>query len=839
MIYLAFSLLWIVFTDRLVLALFQTPQDITFVQNIKGFFFVFISSVLIFLLVYIQGRKYSEKEAVFTRTDAQVRSIYMTAPIAIGLEKNRKFVQINHYFCEMTGYSEEEIVGRNTRFLYPSQEEYQRIGIFFKGLSRNPTHEIYETTWVHKNGDLLQVILGLGTLDPNDLTKGVICTARDVTLLKNFGSRLEEEQKRFSKVVKASPMGIHLYKLDKDERLIFQGGNAAADRILGFDQSTIIGKEITEAFPMHETTDIPERYRKAAKHGISWQTEQFDYKDNRINGAFEVYAFQTAPGEMAALFLEITDRIRARDSLREQKDLLEGIMAASPVGIMTVDEKGVMNYANSMAEKILHLDKDKIASKKYVDLPFKLSNCDGSPLPREKYPFHIVKQTLKPLFDSRNAILLEDGTKIFASVNGVPIIDKGGAFRGAVFSIEDITKQKMAEEERAKLEEQLAVSRKLESIAQLAGGVAHDFNNLLTPIIGYTDYLMGQKDSFGDPSVSLIIGDVLEAAKKAKELTQQLLAFGRKQALQVKPVSLNAILEGLKKIIRSSIRENIEVKYFFDKHIELVKADKTQLEQIIMNLLFNSQDAIKNKGSIIIETKNCELTEDYTHDHPDVTPGKYVTLIISDDGAGMDPDTQRRIFEPFYTTKAMGEGTGLGLATVYGIVKQHMGHIWVYSEPDRGTTFKVYLPAYDEAGESDAEPERRRELRAPIEARVLVVEDDEKIRNMLGRVLKKAGFELFVAESEADAIAIAGKNRGKIDLLLTDVIMPAMNGVELYQEIRKNEPDIRVLYMSGYTDNVIAHNGILDPEVNFIQKPFSLSDLYDKIISILKSNPKE
>lgn len=833
LIYLVFSAIWILTTDQLVYVISNNPETMTFFSKIKGIFFIVASAVLIYFLVDVQIKRFIAKDKAYNKVYEQNQLIYQTVPIGILFLKNRRILQANRFFCEMTGYTESEIVGRTMRFFYETQEEFIRVGAYYQKILDTKGTVTFESVFLHKNGSQIKLVLSLAPLDVKNLSKGVVATLSDITLLKQFTVKLEEEQKRFSSVIQSMPMGIHLWKVTPNGELVFDGYNHAADTILGIDHSALLGRKILEAFPSFRDTRIPQVYYETAITGKPWMNEQFDYKDDRIAGSFESFAFQTVPGSMGVIFNEVSERVQARESLKRQKDLIEGIMMTSPVGIIVFNKKREAIFANKRALEIFRTSETGI--RKMFLRPvqkFRFTCLDGTPIPKEETVFFRIKRDLKPCYDERYAVVWGGDDTVYISVSAIPRLDQDDGFDGIIISIEDITAAYLADLEKARLEERLATSQRLESVAQLAGGVAHDFNNLLTPIIGYSDYLLEQRDLFKDPSLSGVIADMLEAAQKAKGLTQQLLAFGRKQALQVHPMNINEAVEGLKGIIRSTVRENISVAYFLDEDLYTVKADKVQVEQIILNLVLNAQDAISKGGKIVIETKNSELGPEYAGDHPEVEAGNYATLIVSDNGAGMNEDIQKRVFEPFFTTKAVGEGTGLGLATVYGIVKQHKGYIWLYSELNRGTTFKVYLKQ-DIEGEAIMESAKNPVKSAEGTGRILVVEDNEKIRGMLNRVLKKMGFEIFMAESEDDAISIAKSNKGRIDLLLTDVVMPRMNGVELYAEIGKSVPGIRVLYMSGYTDNVIAHNGILDPQVNFIQKPFSMNDLFDKIMSII------
>jgi nitrogen-specific signal transduction histidine kinase/ActR/RegA family two-component response regulator len=394
----------------------------------------------------------------------------------------------------------------------------------------------------------------------------------------------------------------------------------------------------------------------------------------------------------------------------------------------------------------------------------------------------------------------------------------------------DITEGKQASIARKKLEDDLYQSQKLNSIGQLAGGVAHDFNNLLVPIIGYAEIC--QKALSRDSPLQGHLEKIKTAAGRAASLTKQLLAFSRQQRLDVSTLDLNIIARDFQDILRRLIPENIQMDVITCESPCHIKADRTQIEQILMNLSVNARDAMPDGGRLLIETSRVRLDELQTKIHPEITPGRYVMLAMTDTGHGIDPETQKRIFEPFFTTKEQGKGTGLGLATVFGIVKQHGGYIWVYSEKGKGATFKVYLPeAVGRARETEtaaAETES-----AYGNETILLVEDDEMVRALTMKTLSGYGYRVLEAESPERALELAAEQGNGIDMLLTDVIMPGMNGRELYDRLSGIYPGLRVLYMSGYTGNIIFDHGISDEEINFLEKPFTATGLGAKIRAVL------
>jgi signal transduction histidine kinase/CheY-like chemotaxis protein len=434
----------------------------------------------------------------------------------------------------------------------------------------------------------------------------------------------------------------------------------------------------------------------------------------------------------------------------------------------------------------------------------------------------------------------EDGERRWVSANSAPVRDSQGNIVAGVVVFTDITEHKRAEEQREELESQLRQAQKMEAVGQLAGGVAHDFNNILTAIFGNVELAISELETFlPDESRSLEgLRQIEQSAERAAALTRQLLAFSRRQVTQPELLDLNTTLSNLQKMLRRLITENVALKVINGKDLEYALADPGQIEQVIVNLSVNARDAMPEGGTLTIETANVTLDEAYAAHHPEANPGPHVMLAVSDTGHGIDPATRERIFEPFFTTKRLGEGTGLGLATVYGVVKQASGHIMVYSEVGRGTTFRIYLPVAQVADMKRATPVAERPPPTGTET-VLVCEDDPAVRDLTANMLHSAGYTVLSASGASQAVELAKAETRPIDLLITDVIMPDTNGKALSAILTSLRPDLRTLYVSGYTANVIAHHGVLDEGVAFLEKPFSRDKLLRRVRQVLDAVPSE
>jgi len=533
-----------------------------------------------------------------------------------------------------------------------------------------------------------------------------------------------------------------------------------------------------------------------------------------------VPVFDPATGsliEAVASLTDITQRRRAETALMNTTDTLSALTQASPLAIFAFDPAGKVTSWNAAAERLFG---------------WRGSEVLGHTLPaiapdqlRAFREHHRAVLEGKSFIDLEARWLRRDGRPVTLSLALAPLYGGMSEVRGVMVLAADLT-------ERTKLEGELRQSQKMEAVGQLAGGVAHDFNNLLTAIIGYTSLLLKAVPAGDQKHEDLL--EIDRAAARATELTHQLLAFSRRQMLQPTLVDLNAVLADTMRMLGRLLGEHIELVILPEPGLGVVRADRGQLEQVIINLAVNARDAMEGGGSLTLETRNVSLDRAYVSQHPGAAEGDYVMLAVTDSGIGMDAATQARIFEPFFTTKERGKGTGLGLSTVYGIVKQSGGTIYVYSEQDRGTTFKIYLPRVMAQGPTRVTAEVRPASVHGTET-VLVVEDEEGVRSLTCRVLRTYGYTVLEAENGGEALLIAEQHTAPIHLLLTDVVLPRMSGRKLAERLVRVCSDLRVLYMSGYTDGSIVNHGALDPGTAFLQKPFTPEALAQKLRAVLDS----
>jgi PAS domain S-box-containing protein len=539
--------------------------------------------------------------------------------------------------------------------------------------------------------------------------------------------------------------------------------------------------------------------------------KSIDYTENdRI--LLEDIADLVAPVLYSRLLNEKHEKKRkqAEEALRESEKKYRNILENIDDGYFEVDISGSFIFFNDSMCKILGYSGDELMgmnNRKYMD---------EENAKKVYHAFNKVYQTGIPTKTLDWKLIRKNGSACFVEtvVSMITNSDNQGiGFRGIA---RDISEHKQ-------LEGQLRQAQKMESVGRLAGGVAHDYNNALSVIIGFTEMAIDDVDPDGPLSDNL--KEVLKASKRAANITRQLLAFARKQTIAPTVLDLNDNVEGMLKMLRRLIGEDIDLTWSPGAGLWPVKMDPSQIDQILANLCVNARDAIDGVGKVTIETENKTLDEEYCANHPGFVPGEFVLLSVSDNGCGIDKETLGNIFEPFFTTKEVGKGTGLGLATIYGIAKQNNGFVNVYSEPDKGTTFKIYLPRHGGGEGVSIQEESTAQIPQGRGETVLVVDDDAPILKLARQILKNLGYIALTAGTPEAAITLAKEHAGDIDLLITDIIMPVMNGRDLAKQLQSHRPGLKCIYMSGYTADIIATRGVIDKGECFIQKPFSKRDL--------------
>ena len=650
------------------------------------------------------------------------------------------------------------------------------------------------------------------------LTEGVCIFSLEITATVQAEAALRDSEDRFHAFMDTATAGAWM----RDEHGRFVYVNRAWEQTIGIPRDQALGRTVFELLPAEIAAQAHADDLRLLATG-----EGFDLVIELSSPAgparwFHITNFllRDAAGARytGGLAVEITAQKRLEEGLRRaEEDLRLLIDGVEDYGIQLLDPHGHVTTWNHGARRLLGYTDAEILGRSH--------DCFYTPedIAAGKPTAELATALARGRVELEDWRVRKSGAKFWAHVILTPLVDPTGRHLGFAKITRDLT-------EPRKLEEQLRQAQKLDAIGSLAGGVAHDFNNLLSVILSYSQILADELAP-GDP-MRADLEEIEAAGQRAADLTRQLLAFGRKQILQPRSMNLNEIVAGTERMLRRLVGENIELTFLPAPDLGTVKVDQSQIEQVVVNLVVNARDAMHSGGKVTIETANAELDQTYADQHIGVVPGPYVVLAVSDAGIGMDEATRSRMFEPFFTTKERGKGTGLGLSTVFGIVRQSGGHIWVYSEPGSGTTLKIYLPRTDEVatGLNDtrvpAPPRRGTET-------ILLVEDDERVRAVVRNILQRCGYHVLEAQSGGDALLLCEQHAATIHLMVTDVVMPRMSGRQLAERLKPLRPAMKVLYMSGYTENSIVHHGVLDSGVAFLQKPITPETRSRKVREVL------
>jgi two-component system cell cycle sensor histidine kinase/response regulator CckA len=723
-------------------------------------------------------------------------------------------VDVNPFLTELLGYSCEALCGKRLwdiglfKDIAASQEAFKTL--------QEKEYVRYEDLPLETRDGRRIAVEFVSNVYLVDRRKVIQCNIRDITERKRAEKALREseEQVRFLGEIlerASQPFAVG----HPDGRLgIF---NTAFCELTGYGADELRaldwGKDLTPAEWREPEAQALEELERTGK-AVRYEKEYIRKNGARLPIEMLVHAVRATSGKVQFYYAFVTD-ISERKRLQQELRKLSMAVEQSPASVEITDFAGNIEYVNPKFTRITGYTLEEVRGRN----PRILKSGQTS---AEEYRELWNTITAGGEWHGELHNKKKDGAHFWERVSISPLRDASGAITHFIAIKEDITAQKV-------LEDQFRQAQKLEAVGRLAGGVAHDFNNMLGIVIGYAE-LARDRISPNDP-LHGDLGEILRAAQRSTGLVRQLLAFARRQTVEPRVLDLNGIIAESEKMLRRLVGEDIGIHFTPGTDLWQIKIDPAQIDQILANLTVNARDAIPGVGNINIETQNVVLDEAYCAGHSGFSPGEYVMAAFSDSGTGMAKDVLEHIFEPFFTTKEPGKGTGLGLATIYGIVKQNNGFINVYSEPGQGTTFKIYLPRHQGPAE---DKERRTASVSPGGAEtILVVEDDRQILTLAQKILEKQGYTVIPAALPGEALVLCEKHPGDIHLLITDVVMPAMNGKELKERIEKRKPGIKVLYMSGYTANIIAHRGVLAEGVQFIQKPFSVDSLARKVREVL------
>jgi len=774
------------------------------------------------------GRDISERrkvEKALAQSTQRYQELYerMLSGVAVyrAVDEGDDFIVVDfNYAAErIEGVSREDVIGRRVTDAFPGVKEF---GLF----------DVLQRVWKTGEEEFFPLAFYKDERDPGTWRDNrvyklpcdeVVAIYENITDQKRTKEALAKSDKTYRMLFETTSEG--LWVLDPEQKT-FEVNQSLCD-MLGYTREEMLGRSPLEFVDDETRNVLDEQMSKIStsrhrNYEITLKTKLGGDVQVRMNTSTLFDDLGEVQGS-SAFVTDITEREQAEEALRESEEKYRAIFEGAPEGILIADiETKEIRFGNAAMTAMFGYTQEEWTQLGVSDIH-----------PEEHLP-HVIAEFEAQSRGERSLsaaiqCLRKDGSVFCADIITNPIVVNGRPCNLGFFI--DVTEHLRLEEEKAKLEEQYHQSQRVESLGRLAGGVAHDLNNLLVPILGYGGMLQKGFEP-NDPRLESVDG-ILRAGFMARDLVHKLLAFGRKQTLEYRVVDLNKAVAGSKELIRRTIREDIDIKIKLSPAVPVIQADIGQIEQVIMNLVVNARDAMPNGGTLILETATVDLDENVAGNHEGVTPGSYVMLAVSDTGCGMDDGLSEHIFEPFFTTKGES-GTGLGLATVHGIVKQHGGSIWLYSEPGEGTTFKIYLPVTRETGveEKFAEKTAAADLRGT--EIILLVEDNEQVREISQAILEQHGYRVLMAENGNEALEVLEKHEDQVDLLLTDVVMPGMNGRELFTKAAEKDPALKVLYMSGYTDSVIAHRGVLKEGVNFIQKPFTVQTLAAKVREVLE-----
>ncbi|MFH0783604.1 MAG: PAS domain S-box protein [Pseudomonadota bacterium] len=741
-------------------------------------------------------------------------------------DQRQRFLAVNREWLAMTGYSLEDLVSIADVTLNDPPDIRQPAAPL-TSISQQDRTTICEQGFLHKDGWLLHLEISHRTLADGN----ILCVARDITVRKRAEEVLRKTTTLLEQTFEQSPIPMVLVSMPD---AVFRFVNPACLDFLGMqDEPSVIGTSLLNFNPSFQDynpdgklgiiADLP---LARALRGEKTVNEQRCIV--RKDGTTRWELVNAAPifnsqAQLIAGYLTMvddTERKKAETAQQDSEKKLRAIFERSPVGIILLDSQSTVLDCNEHFAAIFDVERERYLGIKLLD------HLPVGPI-RDNLLKTLTGEGIHRFEDSHVSIF--SGKQIYLSIVSEKITPDL-----LIVVMSDITEQKQAALAQEKLQDQLLQAQKMESVGRLAGGVAHDFNNMLTAILGHTELALANcspQDAIRDD-----LKVIETAAHRSADLVRQLLAFARKQTVTPKILDLNDCIAGLLKMMARLIGEDIDLVWKPNAEVWPISIDPSQIDQILANLCINARDAIPGVGKITIGTKNSVIDGEYCSLNPTINPGDYVQLRVSDNGLGMNKDILEHIFEPFFTTKEVGKGTGLGLSTVYGIAKQNRGFVNVYSEPGTGTTFKIYLPRF---AATAVEPEVKKKTAIPkgYGQLILLVEDEEVILNVGQVMLNRLGYTVLPAASPSEALHQAQAHAGEIKLLITDVIMPEMNGHDLAQLLVEQIPGLRCLFTSGYTADIITHHGVLDEKINFIQKPFSFMELAVKVREVMDQNP--
>lgn len=783
-----------------------------------------IQGALYLMGVGIDITEHKRAEAALHENEArQAAMIANIADVIAIVDENGINRYVSPNIQRWFGWQPEEVAGAFV-WDYIHHDDLQRIQNVFAALLKEPNStNTQEFRYRCKDGNHIWIECTGVHLFDNPSIRGVLVNFHDITERRQAEIALRESSQFNRQIIDSAHEGIVVYGKD----LNYQVWNPFMEALSGRKADEVLGKHPLELFPFLREAGVIDRLKLALSGEIPDPVEFPFNRGRKCGWTLDTSGpLRNSVGEIIGVIATVqdtTERKRTEEALLQNERKYRELVDNANSIILRLNMRGDILFMNEFGLKFFGWAAEEITGQNVV----------GTIVPETDSAGCDLSQLLQQIFQkptdfeqNTNENMLRDGSRVWVSWANKMVVDAEGR-AVEVFAVgTDITERKRAQDEKEKLQAQLIQAQKMESVGRLAGGVAHDFNNMLTAIQGNVS--MALEDIPSDSPLRENLEEIQKCAQRSADLTRQLLAFARKQTVAPRVLDLNATVEGMLKMLRRLIGEDINLVWLPSPSLWPVRIDPSQIDQLLANLCVNARDAIGGVGKVTIETNSVSFDDAYVADHPGFVPGEYVLITVSDNGCGMDKEVLGHLFEPFFTTKAIGEGTGLGLATVYGIVKQNQGFINVYSEPGHGSTFKLYLPRYAEKAVHIQKDVPTQPAQLGHET-ILLVEDEPTILRLGRRMLESLGYTVMAADTPGGAIRLAEEHTGEIHLLMTDVIMPEMNGRELAKRLLSLYPNIKRLFMSGYTADVIAHHGVLDEGVHFLQKPFSKKDLALKL----------
>lgn len=769
--------------------------------------------------------RWHAEEALRKSEELHTRLVDTIPDVIVRTDLEGKILFVNNQGLRISGYGWKEIQGHDLSSFADPKDRERLIQALSLMRDEKQEPQIYQL--IMKNGQGIPFEMNGDVLRSADGTPfGFVHAFRDLSEHKRSQKILKEKEEQLRGIMTNIPGIVYqIYIKDTGE----SGLSYISERFKDFFELKNDMNNMFPEFLAHIYEDDRSRFLASVRNAVEGRAP-WNFEGRYVKASGETIWFHglSSPTRhedrlvFDGILLDITERKRAEEkSLQSEENFRKVFVMAPDMVTITKLTDGLIVDVNLGFEDITGWKRNEVIGRTSYDLNFWVNQEDRECMVEElKAGRDVVHREI--------SFRHKDGS-LRTGIYSARSFHAAGEF-SLIFVMQDITDRKRMEEDRQRLEQQLFLSQKMDAIGQLAGGVAHDFNNMLSVIIGNTEMALNGLDP-ADP-LHKSLDNILNAGMRSADLTRQLLAFARKQTISPKVLDLNDTVAGMLKMLQRLIGENIHLVWMPGPNLWRIKMDPSQVDQLLANLTVNARDAMNKKGEIIIETSNAICDEAYGSGSPEYKPGEYVLLAVTDDGCGMDKEILSNIFEPFFTTKKDGHGTGLGLATVYGIVTQNGGFVHVYSEPGLGTTFKIYLPNCREENREAANGKGATNIPKGTET-ILIAEDEESVLRLSKDILETLGYKVLAAKGTDLAIRLAREYRGRIDLLLTDVVMPDMNGKELSERILTIRPGLKCLYMSGYTADVITRQEILEEGVQFIPKPFSIKDLAIKVRNIL------